>query len=30
VAGAIYAVSVVCGPVGGLIWLVLPQRHLEA
>ena len=30
VAGAIYAVSVVCGPVGGLIWLALPQRHLEA
>src|SRR5712671_3246228 len=28
VAGAIYAVSVLCGPVGGLIWLALPQRHL--
>src|SRR5271155_5394226 len=30
VAGAIYALSVVFGPVGGLIWLALPQRHLEA
>jgi zinc/manganese transport system permease protein len=30
VAGAIYALSVVFGPVGGLIWLVLPRRHLEA
>ncbi len=30
VAGAIYAVSVVVGPVGGLIWLALPRRHLEA
>ena len=30
VAGAIYAVSVVVGPVGGLLWLALPQRHLEA
>src|SRR5215212_3100364 len=28
VAVAIYTVSVVCGPVGGLIWLALPQRHL--
>ena len=30
VAGAIYAVSVVVGPVGGLIWRLLPMRHLEA
>ena len=30
VAGVLYAVSVVFGPVGGLIWLALPQRHLEA
>ena len=30
VAGVLYAVSVAVGPVGGLIWLVLPQRHLEA
>jgi zinc/manganese transport system permease protein len=30
VAGVLYAVSVVAGPVGGLIWLALPQRHLEA
>ena len=30
VAGVLYAVSVVAGPVGGLIWLVLPRRHLEA
>jgi zinc/manganese transport system permease protein len=30
VAGALYALSVVFGPVGGLIWLALPQRHLEA
>jgi zinc/manganese transport system permease protein len=29
-AGALYALSVVVGPVGGLIWLALPQRHLEA
>jgi zinc/manganese transport system permease protein len=29
-AGALYALSVVFGPVGGLIWLVLPRRHLEA
>ena len=29
-AGALYAVSVVFGPIGGLIWLALPQRHLEA
>jgi len=30
VAGAIYLFSVVLGPVGGLVWLVLPRRHLEA
>jgi zinc/manganese transport system permease protein len=29
-AGAFYAVSVVFGPVGGLLWQVLPRRHLEA
>ena len=30
VAGVFYALSVVAGPFGGLIWLVLPRRHLEA
>src|SRR5271154_1211519 len=30
VAGALYILSVVVGPVGGLIWLVLPRRHLDA
>src|SRR5271154_5105648 len=30
VAGALYALSVVAGPFGGLIWLALPRRHLEA
>ena len=30
VAGALYALSVVAGPVGGLIWSILPRRHLEA
>ena len=30
VAGLLYVLSVVVGPVGGLIWLVLPRRHLEA
>jgi len=30
VAGLLYAISVVFGPVGGLIWLALPRRHLEA
>jgi zinc/manganese transport system permease protein len=30
VAGGLYAVSVVVGPVGGLIWHAIPQRHLEA
>lgn len=29
-AGALYVLSVVAGPVGGLIWLMLPRRHLEA
>ena len=26
----IYALSVVFGPVGGLIWRLVPVRHLEA
>ncbi len=30
VAGALYALSVLAGPVGGLIWLAVPRRHLEA
>jgi zinc/manganese transport system permease protein len=30
VAGVLYAVSVLVGPVGGLLWLALPRRHLEA
>ena len=30
VAGVLYGLSVVAGPFGGLIWLALPQRHLEA
>ena len=30
VAGAFYAISVIVGPTGGLLWLVLPRRHLEA
>jgi zinc/manganese transport system permease protein len=30
VAGALYALSVLFGPIGGLMWLALPQRHLEA
>ena len=29
-AGSLYVLSVVIGPVGGLLWLVLPRRHLEA
>ena len=29
-AGALYAVSVLFGPVGGLLWLAWPRRHLEA
>jgi zinc/manganese transport system permease protein len=30
VAGGLYLVSVALGPVGGLVWQALPQRHLEA
>lgn len=30
VAGALYAVSVVVGPAGGLLWQTFPGRHLEA
>ena len=30
VAGALYALSVAAGPVGGLIWLAITPRHLEA
>jgi zinc/manganese transport system permease protein len=30
VAGALYLLSVLAGPAGGLIWLALPRRHLEA
>jgi zinc/manganese transport system permease protein len=30
VAGVLYLLSVFVGPAGGLIWLVLPRRHLEA
>jgi zinc/manganese transport system permease protein len=30
VAGVLYMLSVAAGPVGGLIWLLLPRRHLEA
>jgi zinc/manganese transport system permease protein len=30
VAGGLYALSVAAGPCGGLIWAVLPRRHLEA
>ena len=30
VAGLLYALSVAVGPRGGLIWLAVPQRHLEA
>ena len=30
VAGFIYLLSLAFGPVGGLIWLSLPRRHLEA
>ena len=29
-AGALYALSIVAGPAGGLLWLALPHRHLEA
>jgi zinc/manganese transport system permease protein len=30
VAGAIYAVSLLFGRVGGLVWQAFPGRHLEA
>jgi zinc/manganese transport system permease protein len=30
VAGVLYLLSVVAGPVGGLVWLILPRRHLQA
>jgi zinc/manganese transport system permease protein len=30
VAGGLYAFSLMVGPVGGLLWRALPQRHLEA
>jgi zinc/manganese transport system permease protein len=30
VAGCLYAVSVIFGPAGGLIWRLVPMRHLEA
>jgi zinc/manganese transport system permease protein len=30
VAGAFYAISVIVGPAGGLLWFALPRRHLEA
>ena len=29
-AGALYLFSVLIGPVGGVIWLAMPRRHLEA
>jgi zinc/manganese transport system permease protein len=29
-AGVLYAVSLFAAPFGGLIWLALPRRHLEA
>jgi zinc/manganese transport system permease protein len=29
-AGVLCGLSVLLGPVGGLLWLALPQRHLEA
>ncbi len=29
-AGALYLFSVLIGPVGGVIWLATPRRHLEA
>jgi zinc/manganese transport system permease protein len=29
-AGGLYGLSVLLGPVGGLLWLGLPRRHLEA
>jgi zinc/manganese transport system permease protein len=30
VSGALYAASVIAGPVGGLLWHAFPGRHLEA
>jgi zinc/manganese transport system permease protein len=30
IAGLLYALSVIFGPVGGLIWRLMPMRHLEA
>ena len=30
VAGVLYALSLLVGPVGGLVWLAVPRRHLEA
>ena len=30
VAGALYAVSLLIGPAGGLLWRLMPMRHLEA
>jgi zinc/manganese transport system permease protein len=30
VAGLLYALSVVAGPVGGLFWQTVTRRHLEA
>jgi zinc/manganese transport system permease protein len=29
-AGVLYALSVIAGPAGGLLWLALPRRHLRA
>jgi zinc/manganese transport system permease protein len=29
-AGVLYALSVMIGPAGGLLWRTLPRRHLEA
>ena len=30
VSGGLYVLSVVFGPVGGLVWRLVPMRHLEA
>jgi zinc/manganese transport system permease protein len=30
VAGFIYVLSIAFGPIGGLVWLAWPRRHLEA
>lgn len=30
VAGVLYGLSLFAGPVGGLIWLAIPRRHLQA